>query len=163
MRQPFTLRNGVRLAAVLRRLAWFVIRPRTIGAQVVVLDGAGRVLLVRHSYDRGALRLPGGGTRRAETFAEGASRELREETGLVADPDALELLGVFSGREGHQAAFIAVFVAPDGSWTGHPRGSPEIDSAEFHDVGLLPADTSPATRARIAEAASGRRGISGRW
>ena len=158
------MRTAVRIAAVLRKIAWFILRPRTIGAQIVVLDDRGRVLLVRHSYERSSLRLPGGGVKRGETFGECAARELREETSLhVADPDRLELLGVYTGREGSQAAFIATFVAPAGSWTGSPGGSAEIDTAEFHAADELPPETSKATRTRVVEAISGRRGLSGRW
>jgi len=164
MRELVSLRSVVRVAAVLRRIVWFVLRPRTIGAQVLVLDDRGAVLLVRHSYDRGWLRLPGGGVKRSETFAQCAARELREETSLdVSDPNSLELLGVYTGREGNQTAFITTFVAPAGSWTGKPTSSAEIDTAEFHPVDDLPADTSPATRARVIEAVSGQRGLSGRW
>ena len=164
MRELVSRRSAIRVAAVLRRIAWFVLRPRTIGAQIAVINDRGEVLLVRHSYDQNALRLPGGGTKRSETFAECAARELREETSLeVADVDRLELLGVYTGREGNGAAFIAVFVAPPGSWEGEPRNSPEIDTAAFHPTNALPRDTSPATRARVGEAASGRRGLSGRW
>ncbi|HUR48882.1 MAG TPA: NUDIX domain-containing protein [Acidimicrobiales bacterium] len=164
MKQPLNLRNAVRVAAVLRRIVWFILRPRTIGAQIIVLDDRGGVLLVRHSYDRAALRLPGGGVKRSETFAECAARELREETSLVVDdPAKLELLGVYTGREGNQAAFLAAFIAPAGSWTGTPGGSAEIDSAEFHLAEQLPEDTSKATRARVTEAVAGLRGLSGRW
>ena len=166
MRELVSRRSAIRVAAVIRKVAWFVLRPRTVGSQIVVLNERGEVLLVRHSYDRDWLRLPGGGAKRSETFAECAARELREETSLeVADPEKLELLGVYTGREGNQAAFIAAFVAPPGSWAGSPTPtkSPEIDSTEFHRVDALPADTSPATRSRVSEAVSGRRGISGRW
>lgn len=164
MKELVSLRTAVRVAAVLRRIVWFVFRPRTIGAQIIVFDDHGRVLLVRHSYDRAVLRLPGGGVKRSETFAACAARELREETSLVvARPEDLELLGVYTGREGSQSAFIAAFVAPAGSWTGTPGGSAEIDTAEFHAVDNLPTDTSKATGARIREAVAGRRGLSGRW
>lgn len=164
MKELVSRRSAIRVASVLRKFVWFVLRPRTVGAQILVLNDRGEVLLVRHSYERGSLRLPGGGAKRSETFAECAARELREETSLdVSDADDLELLGVYTGREGNQTAFIAVFVAPAGSWSGSPTKSAEIDTAEFHPPHALPLDTSKATRARVAEAVSGRRGISGRW
>ena len=159
-----SLRTAVRIAAVARRLVWFVVRPRTIGAQTIVVDQAGAVMLVRHSYDREVLRFPGGGAKRSETMAECAARELREETTLIVDnPAGLELLGIYTGREGQQTAFIAVFVAPHGTWHGDPQTSPEIDSAEFYAPGSLPLDTSPATRKRVEELARGERGLSRRW
>lgn len=163
MKELVSLRSAIRIAAVLRRIVWFVVRPRTIGAQLIVINERDEVMLVRHSYDRAALRLPGGGAKRSETFAECASREVREELGISVDPEELELLGVYNGREGRQAACIAVFVAPAGSWSGTPGTSPEIDAVEFHSASSLPADASKATRARVVEAASGRRGLSGRW
>lgn len=163
MRELVSLRSAVRVAAVLRGVAWLVLRPRTIGAQLIVLNDQDEVMLVRHSYDRAALRLPGGGAKRSETFAECAAREVREELGIEVDAADLELLGVYTGREGRQAACIAVFVAPPTSWTGTPGTSAEIDAVEFHPTASLPHDTSKATRARVVEAASGRRGLSGRW
>lgn len=153
----------IRLAAVARRLVWAVLRPKTIGALALVVDGEGRVLLVNHSYEDTVLRLPGGGARRGETLHECAARELREETGIRAAADDLELLGVYAGRESGQAAFLAVFVVPAGVWSGEPAISAELDSVEFHLPEELPAAASPATRRRIEEFAAGLRGISGRW
>ena len=47
-----------------------------------------RVLFVRHSYRKGYF-LPGGNARRRETLRDAARRELREEVGIDAEPDAL--------------------------------------------------------------------------
>jgi 8-oxo-dGTP pyrophosphatase MutT (NUDIX family) len=58
---------------------------------VIVLDGRGRVLLLRARDPVGAewLLLPGGSVEAGETEAEAACRELYEETGLrVADVGA---------------------------------------------------------------------------
>ncbi len=154
----------IKAAAVARSLVWSVVRPRTVGTLMMVVNDRGQVMLVEHSYETGVLRLPGGGVKRGELLAECARRELREETSLsVADVDDLELLGVYSGREGAQSAFLAVFIAPAGSWTGTPTRSAEIDRAEFYDPGNPPDQASPATRARLAEFAAGQRGVSGRW
>jgi 8-oxo-dGTP pyrophosphatase MutT (NUDIX family) len=62
-------------------------RRRRQGVAVAVWH-RGRLLLVRHSY-RPGYGLPGGGTGRRESLREAALRELREEVGLDADPDAL--------------------------------------------------------------------------
>ena len=62
-------------------------------ARVLLVDRAGRALLL-HGGDpaRPGERwwfTPGGGLSGPETPAEGAARELREETGLRVDPDEL--------------------------------------------------------------------------
>ncbi|MDX6215065.1 MAG: hypothetical protein QOG99_649 [Frankiales bacterium] len=63
-------------------------------ARVLLVDAQDRVLLFQgrdplHA-DRGQWWFtPGGGLEAGETPAQGAARELQEETGLVVDPDAL--------------------------------------------------------------------------
>jgi 8-oxo-dGTP diphosphatase len=74
---------------LMRRLmvfALYLIVPRhRAGVAVVVLDGAGRILMLRHVFHPLApWGLPGGWLGRGESPAEGALRELREETGLTA-------------------------------------------------------------------------------
>ncbi len=56
-----------------------------LGAACVVFDGAGRVLLVHHTYGRRNWELPGGGSEPGEAPDETATRELLEETGYVSD------------------------------------------------------------------------------
>jgi 8-oxo-dGTP diphosphatase len=53
-------------------------------ASAVVVDGAGRVLLVKRGHDpqKGRWSLPGGRLEPGETPAQAAVRELREETGF---------------------------------------------------------------------------------
>jgi 8-oxo-dGTP pyrophosphatase MutT (NUDIX family) len=62
-------------------------------ARVVLVDRAGRTLLLRGGDPaRPGLRwwfTPGGGLNEGETSAEGAARELYEETGLRVDPAEL--------------------------------------------------------------------------
>ena len=65
------------------RLWWRVRRPRTLGARAIVLDPAGRVVLVRHTYVA-RWHLPGGGVAKGERVEAAAVREVREETGLDA-------------------------------------------------------------------------------
>jgi 8-oxo-dGTP pyrophosphatase MutT (NUDIX family) len=64
-----------------------VVHFANLAAGVVVLDEAGRVLLVgqhRYTLDAESWEIPEGGVGAGETPLEGIARELREETGVEA-------------------------------------------------------------------------------
>jgi 8-oxo-dGTP pyrophosphatase MutT (NUDIX family) len=63
-------------------------------ASVLVFDGAGRILLVRH-VEGDVWTTPGGMIEPEETPANAAVRETWEETGLVVD--LTRIVGVFGG------------------------------------------------------------------
>ncbi|HUJ62656.1 MAG TPA: NUDIX hydrolase [Kofleriaceae bacterium] len=60
--------------------------PR-VAVGAFVFDGAGRVLLIERGQPPGAglWTVPGGKLEPAETLAQAVAREVREETGLVAE------------------------------------------------------------------------------
>ena len=70
-----------------------------IGVGAVILDGDGRVLLIKRATEpmKGYWSLPGGLLELGETLIEGVKREIREETGLPVsvadDPLASVVLG----------------------------------------------------------------------
>lgn len=66
------------------------------GANILVTDEAGRLLLLEHG-DSGRWTLPGGGLEPGESFETCARRELFEETGLTAA--RLEPVRLFAGAE----------------------------------------------------------------
>ena len=133
---------------------WFrFARPLTMGVRAVVLDEAGRVFLVRHSYLPG-WHLPGGGVEVGETVLEALSRELREE-GNIEITGAPVLHGVYLNTFVTKRDHVLIYVVSDFRQS-HARGADrEIVETGFFPVDKLPEATARATRARIAEVLSG--------
>ena len=87
--------------------------PRTCGAcnsrsylnplpvVVAVVPVAGGLVAVRRNIEpsKGTLTLPGGYLDLGETWQEGASRELLEETGILVAPEAFTLYDVANGLD----------------------------------------------------------------
>src|SRR5581483_11103895 len=132
---------------------WRFSRGATLGARALVIDGAGRVFLVKHSYVDG-WHLPGGGVETGETFLEALARELREEGNihLVGTP---KLHGVFFNRRVSRRDHVALFVVRE-FHQEPPQPNREIVAHGFFAPDALPEDTSRATRERIAEVIGGR-------
>lgn len=136
-------------------------RPRTIGVRAVVVDAAGRVALVRHTY-LDHWYLPGGGVRRGESVDAALRRELAEEIAL--DAFVVErVLGVFhsrrEGKDDHVVIFVVRVAAPE-ALRVHDRR--EIAELGWFAPDALPDATSPATRRRIGEFVAGATGT-GTW
>ena len=71
---------------------------RAEGANVLVTDASGRILVVRPTYQREWM-LPGGRVEGGETPHAAAVRETREETGLHVDLDGLLLVDARHARD----------------------------------------------------------------
>ena len=144
------------LEPALRRLLhtyWRFARGMTLGTRAVVIDDAGRVLLVRHSYVAG-WHLPGGGVETGETMGEALGRELLEEGGITpAAPPTLH--GIFHNARVSRRDHVAVYVVRAFAQSGGPRHRREIVDHGFFAPDALPEGTTRGTRARLAEVLDG--------
>jgi ADP-ribose pyrophosphatase YjhB (NUDIX family) len=132
---------------------WRFARGMTMGVRALVLDGEGRVFLVRHSYVSG-WHLPGGGVEPGETIGTALARELREE-GNIELVGAPALHGVFFNGKASRRDHVALFVVRDFRQEAMPKPNFEIVGHGFFPPDALPPDTTAATRARIAEVLAG--------
>jgi 8-oxo-dGTP pyrophosphatase MutT (NUDIX family) len=144
-RKPFLLR--------LLQPYWRLTRSLTMGVKAMVIDGQGRVLLVRHSYQPG-WHMPGGGIEKGETAGIALARELEEEAGIALAGPA-ELYGVYANFAVFPGDHIAFYVVR--SWRQGPSSVPngEIVESGFFPADALPPETTPGTRRRLAEVLDG--------
>jgi 8-oxo-dGTP pyrophosphatase MutT (NUDIX family) len=147
-----------RLEPVTRRVLhfyWRFSRGVTLGVRAVVIDGSGRVFLVMHSYVAG-WHLPGGGVETGETAAVALARELREEGNIEID-EPPTLFGVYFNRRISRRDHVALYIVRTFRQPAPPQPNHEIIAHGFFAPDALPAETTRATRERIAEVLSGRK------
>jgi len=142
-------RGFVRLA----HLYWRFARGMTLGVRGLVLDDAGAVFLVKHSYVPG-WHLPGGGIETGETALDALARELLEEGELVVTAPPT-LFGFYLNARASRRDHVALFVVREFSQRRRPVPNREIIDHGFFGIDALPEDTTPATRRRIGEVMAG--------
>ena len=104
---------------------------RPIVAVLAVVLRRDRALIVQRAQQPNAGRwgFPGGVLELGETVAEGAMRELREETGVVAEPSGwLNVHDAVSRDDDGRVQFHYVLIAVRGTWVSGD-GEPADDAA----------------------------------
>lgn len=98
------------------------------GANVIIVDSTGRILVVRHNYGTKLWGLPGGKIEPGEEPADAAIRETLEETHLIIQPEDTELLARCTQRSN---SVVNLYRADrfEGSLAGTPTD--EISLTQF--------------------------------
>lgn len=132
---------------------WRWTRPLTVGAQGVVTDSEGRILLVRHTY-RPGWHFPGGGVERHETAEAALHRELQEEAGVILTGKA-ELFGIYANFHAFPSDHVVLYLVKAWEQPAWPEPNGEIAECGFFAKDALPQETTRAARARISEVFDG--------
>jgi 8-oxo-dGTP pyrophosphatase MutT (NUDIX family) len=134
---------------------WFVFsRPMTFGVRALILDEERHaVFLIRHTYVPG-WQLPGGGVEAGETALEALRREIHEECNITV-AGAPQLRSMHFNRAASRRDHVALYLVTGFTHHGPRAPDREIAEAQFFPLDRLPANTTPATRRRIAEILDG--------
>ena len=121
----------------------------TLGAQGLIVDGASRVLLIRHGY-RPGWHFPGGGVERGEEVEDALAREVLEETGaIILQPP--RLVGVYAHFAEYPGDHIILFMIRHWRRDTAPTPNTEIAEQSFFALDALPDGLSPGTSRRLQE------------
>ena len=139
-------RAALKLASRLRDGWRRIAKPHLRGVSIVLHDGDGRVLLVRHSYGPDQWALPGGGVKRGEEPRAAAKREIAEELALeLTGPELIATLEEPVSGTRHTAYLF----------TAEAAGEPQVDereiaAARWFDPQALPDETGELARRHVA-------------
>lgn len=133
---------------------WRFSRGMTLGVRGCVIDEAGKVLLVRHSYTPG-WHFPGGGVEVGQTMKAALADELKQEANVELAGEPL-LVGLYLNSRASQRDHVALYRVD--AWRQPAPFVPtrEILEAGFFALDALPEDTTRGTRERIGEMFAGR-------
>ncbi len=133
---------------------WRFSRGMTLGVRGCVVDEAGRVLLVRHSYTPG-WHFPGGGVEIGQTIRAALEDELKQEANveLTGEP---QLVGMYLNSRASRRDHVALYRVD--AWRQPTPFVPtrEILETGFFALDALPPDTTRGTLERIGEMFEGR-------
>lgn len=141
----FIKRLFYKIANPVRKIYWFIFRPKTYGVKVVLQCG-GKFLLIRNSYGKKHWTFPGGGIKKGESAEEATKRETLEEVGVTVTK--LKYLGEYHNARQYKKDTVYCFFSDVTSFE-HQIDNDEVEEAKWFYLSDIPPNRSPAVQTVI--------------
>lgn len=135
-----------KLIVRLRKLYWFMFRPKTTGVKVVV-ECKGDILMIKNSYGKNAWTFPGGAVRKNESLEDAGKREVMEEAGIKVSE--LKKIGEIFNTFEHKRDTIHLYIGKTQERTIKIDPN-EILEAKWFNKDYLPLEISPIAKKIIS-------------
>ncbi|MFA6322329.1 MAG: NUDIX hydrolase [Candidatus Buchananbacteria bacterium] len=131
-----------KLVNPIRKLYWFVFRPKTAGVKVLV-EYDERILMIKNAYGKSIWTFPGGAVKKNELPENAAKREVAEEVGLKLH-ELISIGQIQSTRE-HKKDTIYCYSASS------TNEKVEIDPSEIQTFNWFNKNELPSEISSIAQ------------
>lgn len=121
----------------------------TAGVRILLFNQKREVMLVKHTYVDG-WHFPGGGVNHCEPLHVGATRELEEETGIIA-LEKPRLFNIYVHEIYGVTDYPTLFIIDMFKENPQAKLSPEILEAKWFSLDDLPKDITPSTKRCLDE------------
>lgn len=149
-----------KLAFFFARIYWFLLKPHTGGANLLLIK-KNKIVLVKPVY-RKNFELPGGGFKGKELPIQTMKREVLEELGMHIKH--AKLFGVYRWFEYGKRDIIVTFISSEKFIESKLKPqNEEIEKIETFDLNHLPENISRPVLRRIKEYKSGNYPATGQW
>ncbi|MCU0660587.1 MAG: NUDIX hydrolase [Candidatus Pacebacteria bacterium] len=131
--------NVYKILNFLRRIYWFLVRPKTTGVKCLVQNQDNEYLLIKTTYSGDYWTIPGGGCHRNESLENATMREVKEEVGI--DISELKQLGSYTSEAEYKKDIVHLFFAKTHQ-TDIIKNQREISEAKWLNKDSLPQNRS---------------------
>jgi|GEM_PF-532518 len=139
-------------------VSWELMEGARLGTLVFLRRG-GKILLIRkkRGIGEGLYNGPGGRVEEGETPEEGASRELKEEVGVVSRAEDLREMATLDFFFGKGKPFMRVFAYFSEKFSGNPLETEEAEPVWFDEKGIPYGEMWADDKVWLPKVLSGKR------
>lgn len=131
--------NIYKMLNFLRKIYWFLVRPKTIGVKCLIQNQNNEYLLIKTTYSGDYWTIPGGGCHRKESLEDAVIREVKEEVGVGIIE--LNQLGKYISEAEYKKDMVYLYTAKTQN-TEIIKNSREISEAKWFSKDSIPQNIS---------------------